>query len=647
MRHIVLPVYLIITVIVCLYVPSGLALAVKEYAIEVSVVVQESPPRITLNWLSNSDELQYVISRKSKNASTWTQLAILPATSVSYVDTNVTVGGTYEYSLTKYPEPPAAVSGYIFAGIKAPFVDDRGKLLLIVDNTYATDLSTELSQFQQNLAGDGWTVIRHNVSRLARPPDVKAIIQTEYASDPTNVRCVFLFGHIPVPYSGNYTADDHDDHKGAWPADVYYGDMDGSWTDSSVNTTIATRPENHNVPGDGKFDQSTLPSNLELQVGRVDLANMPAFLPKTEKDLLRQYLQKNNDFRHRRFNIQRRGIVFDTFGDAGGEANGASGWRNFAPFFGPANITEIGWGEFFPTIQSQPYLWTYLGSGGGDLYNDCYGVGETVDFASNHVRTVFTMLFGSYFGDWDTADNFLRAPLCSTNNALTSIWAGRPQWFLHHMALGETIGYSTRLNQNNSVRYVPNYNARQVHMALMGDPTLRMHMVIPPSNLRATPTNGSVKLTWNASTDSDLQGYHVYRSTSSIGPFARLSTSLVASNIFSDTVAGGGTFTYMVRAIKLETSSSGTYYNPSQGVFITSTIPQTNSPVIISQLEWSTNQFRFRCSGVIGQRYAIDTSTNLLTWMALGTNTLSAYSYSFTNPTIATGRRFYRTRLVP
>jgi hypothetical protein len=61
-------------------------------------------------------------------------------------------------------------------------------------------------------------------------------------------------GHVPVPYSGNFNLDGHDYHFGAWPADVFYGDMDGVWTDSSVTQTIASDPRNWNVPGDGKFD---------------------------------------------------------------------------------------------------------------------------------------------------------------------------------------------------------------------------------------------------------------------------------------------------------------------------------------------------------------------------------------------------------
>jgi hypothetical protein len=88
---------------------------------------------------------------------------------------------------------------------------------------------------------------------------------------------VFLLGRIRVPYSGDIYPDGHPDHEGAWPADVYYADMNGAWTDNAVNVTVANDERHRNVPEDGKFDQSVLPTDVELQIGRVDFANMPAF----------------------------------------------------------------------------------------------------------------------------------------------------------------------------------------------------------------------------------------------------------------------------------------------------------------------------------------------------------------------------------
>ena len=93
-----------------------------------------------------------------------------------------------------------------------------------------------------------------------------------------------------------------------------------------------------------------------------------------------------------------------------------------------------------------------------------------------------------------------------------------------------------------------------------------MHPVIPPNNLRGSANGSSINLSWNASNDSDLQGYHVYRGGGPNGSFTRLTSSPINSTSFTDSSYSANA-TYMVRAVKLERSGSGTYINASQGIF--------------------------------------------------------------------------------
>ncbi|MEW6157142.1 MAG: fibronectin type III domain-containing protein [Verrucomicrobiota bacterium] len=560
--------------IVFFHCSKAFAATPKQYAVEASATVQASPAQIRLTWPADGNATGYTVSRKAPSASAWSTLGSLPGNATGYTDSSVTAGTAYEYQISKTTSPGYRGYGYVYAGINVPLVEGRGKVVLVVDNTHAAALANELSQLVQNLVGDGWTVIRRDVSRTDSVASVKALIKAEYNADPANVKSVFLFGHVPVPYSGNFNPDGHPDHQGAWPADAYYGDMDGNWTDSSVNTSSAARPANRNVPGDGKFDQTDLPSNVELQVGRVDLFNMTCYANKTpsrsELDLLRQYLNKDHNWRHKLLNVPRRGLVCDNFGERDGEAFAASGWRNFAPMFGAANVTSVpGW-TYFTTLSSQGYVWSY-GCGGGSYYT-CDGIGSSDNFATTDIQSVFTMFLGSYFGDWDNESNFLRAPLGTTTYGLTASWAGRPHNFYHSMALGETIGHGIRLSQNNTyggTYSAQNWGTRQVHVALLGDPTLRLHPVAPPSSLVGSAVAGNVVLNWSPAVESDLQGYHVYRSSSPLGPFARVSGSApLTTTTFTDAVASG-TYTYMVRTIKLEQSASGSYFNASQGVFVT------------------------------------------------------------------------------
>jgi hypothetical protein len=532
-----------------------------DYAVQLTASVQAAPPRIALSWGSYSGATQYRVYRKTWTATAWgTAIATLPGSATGFTDTNVSVGSSYEYQVTRQ----AAVFGYgyIASGISLPLAEDRGTVILVVDSTYASDLSTELGRLRQDLVGDGWTVIRHDVARTATVPSVKALIKADYQAAPSRVTTVFLFGHVPVPYSGNLAPDGHSNHIGAWPADLYYGDMDGIWTDTA---NYGGTGRQSNVPGDGKFDQTSAPGRVELAVGRVDLANMPAFGPKTERDLLGQYLDKDHDFRHAVWTLPARGLIDDNFGAFYGEAFASTGWRAFSAFFGRANVFALDW---FTTLAGNGYLWGY-GCGGGS-FTGAGGVGSTSNFAATDTKVAFTFLFGSYFGDWDVSNDFLRAPLATRTYGLTCAWAGRPAWYVHHMAMGETIGYGARVTQNNSGTYFYGYGP-SVHIALMGDPTLRLAPVAPASNLTVNPGVHMAALSWTASPET-VDGYHVYRSSNPGGPFTRITSSPVGSTSFTDSSVPGGPWTYMVRAVTTETSASGSYGNASQGLFASTVV---------------------------------------------------------------------------
>jgi hypothetical protein len=191
--------------------------------------------------------------------------------------------------------------------------------------------------------------------------------------------------------------------------------------------------------------------------------------------------------------------------------------------------------------------------------------------------------------------------------------AGHPHWYCHHMGLGEPIGYGARLTMNNSTLYRDQTNEfeRAVYITLLGDPSLRMEPVAPASALSGAVNGGNVTLNWSASADA-VAGYHVYRASAPAGPFTRLTTSLITGNTFTDTVTSSNSYTYMVRAVALQTNPSGSYYNPSEGIFVTlqtsavaSAPPITVSAARVSgslQLSWNSQ------AGVV---YRVLARTNL------------------------------------
>ena len=531
----------------------------KDRCVLVTAEVRTAPPEIELRWPADPKATGYTVFRKSPSDQSWgEERAALSDKDVRWVDRDVQVGIAYEYKIQKAAKAGETAfkgTGYLLAGIQVPLKDRRGTVILVVDGAHAGPLAEPIARLERDLRGDGWTLLRHDVAPGSKPIDVKKLIRNDYEADAKNVRSVFLLGHVPVPYSGDFNPDGHPDHRGAWPADAYYGDMDDEWPDETVDSPKASRLENRNIPGDGKFDPTFLPHDVELEVGRVDLSQMPAF-GKSEAELLRRYLDKNHAYRHGKLEAERRGLLCDKFGDFRGEAFVSSGWRNFAPLVGDAQLRAADW---FTALGEGTYL-VAQGSGAGG-YQSCAGVGTTADFAAKPTRAVFTILFGSYFGDWDTRDNLLRAPLAAESHGLVAVWAGRPHWYLHPLGLGETIGRAAWITQNNRGLYAPTGNfAGGVHVALMGDPTLRLHRVAPPSDL-AVRKEG---LEWKASPDADVS-YHVYHAAQEKGPYVRLTESPIKETRYVPTSPKPGV--YMVRAVRLETGASGSYVNASQALF--------------------------------------------------------------------------------
>ncbi|HHM20886.1 MAG TPA: T9SS type A sorting domain-containing protein, partial [Bacteroidetes bacterium] len=369
-------------------------------------------------------------------------------------------------------------------------------------------------------------------------------------------------GHLPVPYSGNIYPDGHvENHWGAWPADAYYADLNGSFTDTLINNTSAQLPANHNVPGDGKFDQSAIPTPVEVAVGRVDLYDMPAF-GNDDVELTRHYLQKAHLFKTAQRQARRRALVDDNL-NVVLASPAASGWRNFAPMFTADSVQAL---DYFSSMRTGSFLWSY-GCGGG-THQSADGIGTTTDFAADTLQNIFTMLLGSQFGDWDNTDNFLRAPLASPSWTLTNCWAGNPPYTFHQMAMGQPVGYGLLATQNATADdYYP--GPALVHTALLGDPSLRLHYVKQPTGLVLNKTDNAVQLKWSAPENETIAGYYIYRLDSLSGQFVRLNDLPLTDTIYADIFPPDGLHTYMVRTLKLETSGSGSYFNLSLGIMDT------------------------------------------------------------------------------
>ncbi len=84
---------------------------------------------------------------------------------------------------------------------------------------------------------------------------------------------------------------------------------------------------------------------------------------------------------------------------------------------------------------------------------------------------------------------------------------------------------------------------------------------------------------------------------------------------------------------------------PAQSVTLF-VLPGGSPPSLTAATISASNTFEFLLSGLTGQRYAIQASSNLAIWVPLQTNTLSAATLRLALP-VTNGNRFYRAQWVP
>lgn len=480
-------------------------------------------------------------------------------------------------------------------------IEDRGIILLIVDNTVAAPLSTELNRLEKDLIGDGWQVVRWNdaprsgknqvltntwddvqkkwVGIEADPQvyTVKNWIKARYSENPTRVKSVFLFGHLPIPLSGAFNAPDGHGNLGhPMGTDIYYADLN-TWQDAITGTGY--------IMADNIYDPSSDFSGFfgvtaTLEYGRVDMWNMPEFAPLTEVDLLRRYLNKDHNYRHgitqtRQMAAWENNISADDYGYLTTPA------QTLSSIFGSANVVDCGQAWMATSVngraKTESFRMAFLGNYG------TYVSVKTATIMADDPQINFFWMFGSYTWDWRVnqgnvpggAPVTLRTPLASPTYGLASFWnSGYNPYGLNE---GQTLGYAARFNisiARGGLAY-----------SLNGDPSLRLHVAAPVSNISAVRNTSGVLVSWIASPDDNLIGYKVYRSLSDNGPFQLVTPSFITQTQFQDNTAPAGRVVYMVRAAVTQTTAAGatpavSYQNPSQGVFAATGDPVPPTPTV-------------------------------------------------------------------
>lgn len=537
--------------------------------------VRGADGRMQIQWPARHYEMESTsIYRLTEhgNSRSWSGIGTL-TNGERVFETDVSDGESAEFKVVGL-RGAQVTEAYLSVVNRVPERQRRGRVVLVIEESLTVPLAQELEQFRAELAGDGWhssiiSVPRDLTSSPAAcagaspPPQcsrryvetVKQQIEQLYVAY-GDVEAVLLIGHVPVPMA-TISADGHGAREG--PADGYYGDMmGGGWN------WVGAQPD--------YFQRRSFPSKIELQVGRIDFSRLPVFgqVGEAEGDreirLYRRYFRKNSDYRMGRAQVARRGLIHTapsgtwTIGQDGHRIGAV---RSLPTLYGVERMYDIGF-PYFPFIYRH----------GFQFFTEYMTTPSASDFAAAPVQAVFSTYLRSWILHWNQNNAPLRASIAAEGVSLGTVYSGRPHVYFHHMASGGTIGESVRASQNNSfvgggLIYDDtaggySYAHLNVHLSLLGDPTLRLEQGLPPENVGAVRQSQNVRITWEHSPDPEVIGYRVFR-VHSFDQAPQLISGVVTTNSYDDPEPLSGSGWYVVRPLKEEFSPSGSYMNLGQG----------------------------------------------------------------------------------
>jgi hypothetical protein len=544
-----------------------LAQPAAEKILPLDAQIAEDGRAITLSWFDATPPRVGSVTVKRRlygqiGGESWRSIATGLGPVMRYTDDTIKPGVAYEYQVLRTARDIVDV-GYWLAGTDLPARSQRGRAYVIVDETIVSEIMPRLERFERDLIGDGWQIQRHlalrgddrfPIQNLKAGLKIKSWLHERYREDPFAQHAVVLVGHVPIVRSGRANPDGHS--PTAHPTDLFYADVDGRWS--------ATR--------DGRVLDNRLPGNFaEMQVGRVDFSPVNGGDIHREIHLLRAYFDKNHHWR-----MGYLGDLREAYGESSHLTVELFGLRNIV---GPTAITT---GGHHDAGEEKPWLW------GVD-----FGDSDGYQYAGNYAnKSVFAINFGSGKQKFGSSFNPMIALLAQPFYTLSVGWGARPAWWLHHMALGGSIGDVHIRTVNNgefekpyqeSMDYFPTggYLMRNpVWVNLMGDPTLRAFPLAPPPVVTILQRADETRLTWEASPDPDVLGYRIYRATAESTDFMAIDDGrLITALQFMDRTPVENA-RYMVRAYGLKNVYAGSFYTFSQGVQIPAGFDETQIPDI-------------------------------------------------------------------
>lgn len=152
----------------------------------------------------------------------------------------------------------------------------KGTMLVLVDTSIYSGVAASINQYVLDVGREGYWATIHTIQG-GKPADIRAYIK---ARNPVGA---LLVGAIAAPW--------YDFHGDQFPCDLYYMDINGSWTDPD---------------GNGKFEDHTGDVNPEIWIGRLYTPTQDG----NDAALINDYFARNHKFRLGQLGYARSALAY-------------------------------------------------------------------------------------------------------------------------------------------------------------------------------------------------------------------------------------------------------------------------------------------------------------------------------------------------
>jgi hypothetical protein len=155
------------------------------------------------------------------------------------------------------------------------------------------DISAALNQYISDACDQGYNPIL-TPSTFTTAAEIRSHLASTYGS--VGLAGAILIGDLPAEHFERNGQFDDPCWYERFPCDLYYEDLNGSWSDAT---------------GNGTYDKHTGDARPEIWVGRMTASPLTSMHDgRTEASLLNDYFQKNHAYRTKQLSVLPRGLAY-------------------------------------------------------------------------------------------------------------------------------------------------------------------------------------------------------------------------------------------------------------------------------------------------------------------------------------------------